>query len=300
MPISNFYRSDGWVKTTLGPAVAGAQIYICLQPSNSAFLPPTPLALIYSDAGLSPITQPIISDGFGHYDFYALPGLYTVIVAYGGNVQQVYPDQSVGAVGSSGGTSLILETNSTPNFNQSVLNFIQGSGITIVTDNLGNSTFTNIGTGAVSGPSTSNQILITTSSTTSVWESVTNVFSTVPRTAAITYTIDGGGNVITTGSKGQLDIPFPGCTITGWVLTADQAGAAVVDVQSSSYAGFPGSLSSICGGDRPTLSGVQKNENLAVSAWSSTVAPGTQLNFNVISATTVTRLNLTLIWTVKG
>ena len=298
--MANFFRSDGWVKTTLGPAVAGAQIYICLQPSNSAFLPPSPLALIYSDAGLTPITQPIISDGFGHYDFYALPGLYTVIVAYGGKVQQVYPDQSIGGAGTGGSSPILLETNNTPNFNQNVLNLIQGSGITIATDNLGNSTFTNIGTGAVSGPTTTNQILITTSSTTSVWESVTNVFNTVPRTAAISYTIDGGGSAITTGSKGQLDIPFPGCTITGWVLTADQIGSAVVDVQSSSYAGFPGSLVSICGGDEPTLSGTQKNENLAVSAWSPVIVPGTQLNFNVISATTVTRLNLTLICTVMG
>jgi hypothetical protein len=182
-----------------------------------------------------------------------------VIVAYGGNVQQVYPDQSIGAVGTGGSSPILLETNNTPNFNQNVLNLIQGSGITIATDNLGNSTFTNIGTGAVSGPTTSNQILITTSNTTSVWESVTNIFNTVPRTAAITYTIDGGGSAIITGSKGQLDIPFPGCTITGWVLTADQIGSAVVDVQSSSYAGFPGSLASICGGDEPTLSGVQKN-----------------------------------------
>ncbi len=144
MAITNYYRSDGWVKNVNGPAVPGAQIYVCSQPANVSFLPPTPLALIYADAGLTPITQPIITDGFGHYDFYALPGLYAVIVAYGGNVQQVYPDQSIGAFGSGGSVStLLLETNSTPNFNQSVLNVIQGAGMLINTDNLGNMTITN-------------------------------------------------------------------------------------------------------------------------------------------------------------
>jgi hypothetical protein len=142
MAISNYYRSDGWVKTTLGPAVAGAQVWVCTQPANEV-LPPSPLALIYSDNGLTPIVQPIITDGFGHYDFYVLPGLYTVIIAYNGVLQQVYPDQSIGGVGTSGSTSLSLLTNGTPNFNQLVQNLQQGAGILVSTDNFGNTTITN-------------------------------------------------------------------------------------------------------------------------------------------------------------
>lgn len=149
----NFYRSDGWVKTSQGPAVSGAQIWVCLQPANvqppitpPRTLPvpwsgPNPQAQIYSDAGLTPITQPIITDGFGHYDFYALPGVYTVVVLFGGKMQQFYIDQSVGLAGSSG-ASLLLSTNGTPNFNQTALNFVQGSGITLATDNFGNMTIT--------------------------------------------------------------------------------------------------------------------------------------------------------------
>lgn len=88
------YRSDGWVKSVLGQAIAGAQIYICTQPADTAFVPPTPLASIFADsAGMVPITQPIISDGFGHYDYYAASGAYTEIIVNAGNVQQVYPDQ---------------------------------------------------------------------------------------------------------------------------------------------------------------------------------------------------------------
>ena len=90
-------RSDGWVKAVTGSAVSGAQVYVCSQPANTAFLPPTPLASIFSDsAGLIPITQPVLTDGFGHYDFYVQAGTYTVVVGLGGVIQQVYPDQNVG------------------------------------------------------------------------------------------------------------------------------------------------------------------------------------------------------------
>src|ERR1019366_5402150 len=138
----------------LGPAVPGAQIYVCTQPCN-VFPPITPprtlpvpwngrnlQALIYSDAGATPITQPVIADGMGHVDYYALPGLYTVVVVYGGKVQQFYPDQTLGNAGSSNPSPLVLSTNGTPNFNQTALNFVQGSGITLATDNLGNMTIT--------------------------------------------------------------------------------------------------------------------------------------------------------------
>jgi len=262
MAVSNYYRTDGWVKTTLGPAVAGAQVYICTQPADSAFVPPTPLARIYSDDGITPIIQPILTDGFGHYDYYVLPGLYTEVIVFNGAVQQVYPDQSVGNVGTGSGTAIVFETNGTPNFNQVLQNLVQGAGILIVTDNFGNTTLT------------------------------------APRTASIQYVIDGGGSVVSTGLKGQISMPL-GATITGWVLSADQAGSAVVDVLRSTYAGFP-TTTSIAGTDKPTLSSAQINRNLAVTVWTTTLNAGDEVQFNVVSASTVTRLNLTINLTMQG
>jgi len=156
MAISNFYRSDGWVKNTQGAAISGAQIYVLTQPANvvAPITPPrttpvpfvpNPQALIYSDQGLTPITQPVLTDGFGHYDFYVLPGLYTVAVYFGGKLQNYYIDQTIGNVGSTGGTSVLFETNGTPNFNQTLQNLIQGVGITIATDNEGNTTISATG-----------------------------------------------------------------------------------------------------------------------------------------------------------
>lgn len=132
MPLTNIARTDGWVKTSQGPAVPGAQIWVCLQPANVGSLPPSPLANIFSDVnGLVPLSQPVITDGFGHYDFYTQVGVYTVIVGLGGLVQQVYPDQSVGGASSSG-TALNLQVNGAPNANQLLLNLVGQNSVSVV------------------------------------------------------------------------------------------------------------------------------------------------------------------------
>ena len=103
--MSTFLRFDGWVKTALGQAVAGAAVFICDQPANVTqpvdakgrpvrTWQPTPQSTIFADVnGLIPITQPIMTDGFGHYDAYIASGAYTIIVMDMGKLQQVYLDQ---------------------------------------------------------------------------------------------------------------------------------------------------------------------------------------------------------------
>jgi hypothetical protein len=115
---------------------------------------------------------------------------------------------------------------------------------------------------------------------------------------SINFVIDGSGSVPGTGVYGQISIPFA-CTLTGWVLTADQSGSAVIDVLRSTFAAFPTTVS-IAGTDKPTLSAVQKNQNLGpLSLWGSVaINAGDQLQINLNSVATVTRLNLTLNITV--
>lgn len=115
------------------------------------------------------------------------------------------------------------------------------------------------------------------------------------KTSAFVYIIDGGGSAITTGSKGFLQIPAA-YTITGWTLVADQVGSAVIDVKKSTYANFP-TTSSICAADLPTLSAVQKNQNLSAGTWTTAVSAGDVLEFVVNSAATVTKLSLTIVAT---
>lgn len=148
---TNYFRMDGWVKSAQGPAVPGAQIYVCTQPANTVSLPPTPLANIFSDVnGLVPITQPIITDGFGHYDFYASAAVYTIVVGLGGVVQQVYPDQSIGgasgSTGGGGGTALVLQANGTPTVNQLLANFRGAGNTTVTSDPAGDFTISSTAT----------------------------------------------------------------------------------------------------------------------------------------------------------
>lgn len=157
--MAGYYRSDGWVKLVTGQAVPGAQIYVLEQPATyvAPITPPrttpvpfvpSPQVLIYSDEGLTPLAQPVLTDNFGHYDFYVLPGLYTLAVFFGGILQQAYIDQSIGGFGSSGTNQILLSTNGSPNFSQTALNLVQGANVVLFSDNLGNTTISASGSGS--------------------------------------------------------------------------------------------------------------------------------------------------------
>lgn len=116
-------------------------------------------------------------------------------------------------------------------------------------------------------------------------------------TLTAVWVIDGGGSAITTGVKGDLQIPYAG-TITGWRLLADQSGSIVIDVWKDTYANFPPTVAdTIAGTEKPTLSGVNKNEDTTLSTWTTSVTAGDILRFNVDSATTVTRVTLEIFIT---
>ena len=111
---------------------------------------------------------------------------------------------------------------------------------------------------------------------------------------SITFIINGGGSAITTGQKGHLEIPFA-CTITGWTILADQSGSIVVDVWKDTYANFPPTVAdTITGTEKPTLASVQKNQDLSLTTWTTAVAAGDILAFNVDSVATVTRVTLSI------
>jgi len=107
-------------------------------------------------------------------------------------------------------------------------------------------------------------------------------------------TIDGAGSVIKTGLKGYVEVPYSG-TITGWTLIADQVGSIVIDVWKDTYGNYPPTVAdSIAGTEKPTLSSAQKNQDLSLSTWTSSVALGDIIAFNVDSASTITKANLSI------
>ena len=115
----------------------------------------------------------------------------------------------------------------------------------------------------------------------------------IPTTeGAIGITIDGGGSVITTGSKGTITIPY-NCEIVNWTLTSDIAGNIVIDVKKATYAGYP-TTASIAGSEKPTLSGVDKNQDLNLTTWTPTITAGDILEYVVDSASTLTKATLSM------
>jgi hypothetical protein len=114
------------------------------------------------------------------------------------------------------------------------------------------------------------------------------------RKGSFGITIDGGGSAITTGQKGYITIPYD-CTITGWEILADVSGSIVVDVWKDTYANFPPtSGDTIAGSEKPTLSSAVKNQDNLLSTWTTSVSANDIIAFNVDSASTLTRVNLTI------
>lgn len=116
--------------------------------------------------------------------------------------------------------------------------------------------------------------------------------SFVSNTRTLNFVIDGGGSVITTGSKGYvvLDGDY---TVTGWTILADQSGSIVVAINRATYTNFP-TFTNIDGTEPPTLSSAQKAEDLTLSSWTTTLSARDVLEFNVSSASTITRVTVAL------
>ena len=113
--------------------------------------------------------------------------------------------------------------------------------------------------------------------------------------ASVGITIDGGGVAPTTGVKGYVKVPW-GMTITSWSLVADTPGDIVIDVWAETGA-KPDDTDTITGGSEPELSTDDFVEGGSVAGWSTTLAAGDWVGFNVDSAATVTRVTLQLIGT---
>jgi hypothetical protein len=116
-----------------------------------------------------------------------------------------------------------------------------------------------------------------------------------------TIDLDGFGGPISTGLVSYVRIPSD-CTITGWdIISANGVtGSLVMDVWKDTYANFPPtSTDSIAGSEKPTLSSATKNQDAALTTWTTTACTkGEYLGFHVDSASTLTRASVFIYYTV--
>jgi hypothetical protein len=113
-------------------------------------------------------------------------------------------------------------------------------------------------------------------------------------TRDITFAIDGGGSVLTTGVKADVNVDYA-CTISQVTMLADQSGSVVVDIWKDTYANYPPTIAdSITASAKPTISSATKSKDATLTGWTKSIAAGDTLRINVNSVTSITRLNLTL------
>ena len=110
-------RDDRWLTDALGRALAGAQGFYCTQPAVTTTVPPSPLAVVYSDLTGDVIAQPLITDGFGHSIAYLDASvLYTIVFVHPlfGPNPVVLTAQAISGGGSSGGLPTPVVPSGTP------------------------------------------------------------------------------------------------------------------------------------------------------------------------------------------
>jgi len=106
--------------------------------------------------------------------------------------------------------------------------------------------------------------------------------------------IQGASGVIATGISGDVRIDFA-CTIVGWTLLADQTGSIQIDIWKDTYANYPPTVAdTITAAAKPLISSGVKNSSTTLSGWTTTIAAGDTLRFNVDSVTAINRVTLAL------
>jgi hypothetical protein len=105
---------------------------------------------------------------------------------------------------------------------------------------------------------------------------------------------DGTDAALTTGVKLDVYVPWA-CSITGNYMLADASGSVVVDVWNDTLGNYPPTdADSITASAPPTISTATNSSDTTLTGWTTTLAAGSTLRFNVDSATTIKRVTLAL------
>jgi hypothetical protein len=114
-------------------------------------------------------------------------------------------------------------------------------------------------------------------------------------TTRFQFDISGGTAVISTGiAEGSFVVPFA-CTITEWTILLDVSGSIVIDIWKDTYANYPPvDADSIAASALPTVTTATKNQSSTLTGWTTTMAAGDVLYFNVDSVTSAKRATLVL------
>jgi hypothetical protein len=108
--------------------------------------------------------------------------------------------------------------------------------------------------------------------------------------------IDGGGEVLTTGVKGNIEMPF-NFNLYGWALRSLETGSLLIELNKSSFSEYPPGLSGIMhiGATGPYIDADWKNQETGISGWANpTGMGGDTIQITVTSASAITQASLAL------
>ena len=156
-------RKDDIVFNTRGVPLAGATVRVCAMPASGQQC--TPLALIYSDAGLTQaLANPTATDGLGNYSFYAAPGKYEIEISGPGITTKQLPNVILPSDPSSPTFSSLNSTGGINAFSLSLTGNLTVNGSTSVVGNLASGTLTLSNQGTAPGAASSGTVNLYTKS----------------------------------------------------------------------------------------------------------------------------------------
>jgi len=128
-------RKDDIVLNAQGRPMAGATVRVCTSAATGQ--PCSPLALIYSDPGLTQaLANPTTADGLGNYSFYAAPGRYEVEISGPGITTKQLPNVILPSDPTSPTFTTVTTTSGISAFSLSLSGNLTVSGSTAVTGSL--------------------------------------------------------------------------------------------------------------------------------------------------------------------
>lgn len=146
------------------------------------------------------------------------------------------------------------------------------------------------GSGGITEITTDGSIVVTDPTGPSV--ALSALAGTFKRT--IEVVIDGGGILLTTGIKTDIEIGFA-ATISAWTLLADQSGSVVVNIWKDVYANYPPTVADkITASAPPTISSATNAKSSTLTGWTTSISAGDTLRFNIDSVTSIQRVTLAL------
>jgi hypothetical protein len=118
------------------------------------------------------------------------------------------------------------------------------------------------------------------------------------RIATIGLTVGDGVNVITTGFKGAIPVPFSG-TIVEWMIVSTDAnpptvGSIQIDILKSPFMVYPSMSSMVGTGTKPNITGYIRGRGTTTDWATTTINEGDVIGFNVVSVTGLKRITIVL------